>query len=65
MNDPTTVKSLLVSLAVLVGVVVGLAAGILARVGGKSTAAAIRDGGIAFGGAVTLMIVILTALGLV
>lgn len=65
MNDPTTVKSLLVSVAILVGIVVGLGAGILARAAGKSTAAAIRDGGIAFGGTVTLMIVILTALGLV
>jgi hypothetical protein len=65
MNDPTTVKSLLVSLAILVGVIVGLAAGILARVAGKSVAAAIRDGGIAFGGTVTLMLVIMTALGLV
>ena len=65
MNDPIITRSLLVSLAVLIGLVVGLAAGILARVGGKSISGAIRDGGIAFGGTVTLMIVILTAIGLV
>jgi hypothetical protein len=64
MNDPVAVKSLLVSLAILVGVIGGLAAGILARVAGKSVPAAIRDGGIAFGGTVTLMLVILTTLGL-
>lgn len=65
MNHPTTVKSLLVSLAILVGVVAGLVAAIIARIAGKSVAASIRDGGIASGGTVTLIIVIMTALGLV
>jgi hypothetical protein len=64
MNHPTIIKFLLVSLAILIGLVVGLVAGILARVAGTSLAPAIRDGGIAFGGTVTLAIVIMTALGL-
>lgn len=64
MNHPTVIKSLLVSLAILIGIVTGLVAGILARVAGASVAAAARDGGIAFGGTVTLVIVIMTALGL-
>jgi hypothetical protein len=64
MNHPTVIKSLLVSLAILIGVVVGLVAGILARVAGRPVAAALRDGGVAFGGTVTLGIVIMTALGL-
>lgn len=64
MNHPTIIKSLLVSLAILTGLIAGLVAGILARVAGKSLAAAIRDGGITFGGTVTLAIMIMTALGL-
>jgi len=58
------IRTLLLAVAVLMGVIVGLAASILARVGGKSLPVAIRDGGVAFGGTVTLTVVIMTALKL-
>jgi predicted branched-subunit amino acid permease len=64
MNHPMTIKSLLVLLAILIGIVVGLVAGGLARTSGASLTAAIRDSGIAFGGAVTLVILIFNSLGL-
>jgi hypothetical protein len=64
MNHPTTTKSLLVLLAILIGIVVGLIAGVLARTAGTSLSAAVRHGGIAFGGTVTLTILIFNSLGL-
>lgn len=64
MNNPTPIKSLLVLLALLIGIVVGLVTGVLARTAGASLTAAVRDGGIAFGGTVTLVILILDSLAL-
>jgi hypothetical protein len=64
MGHPATIKILLAVLAMLIGVIVGLVAGILARASGSSLPASIRDGGIAFGGTVSLTILIMTALGL-
>ena len=63
--DPLVIRALLVGLAVLAGCVAALVAGILARVGGASVSSAVRQGGIAFASAVTLAILVLTALGLV
>ncbi|GAA1309038.1 hypothetical protein [Saccharothrix xinjiangensis] len=64
MDNHTVVKVLLIALAMLIGVVVGVFSGILSRVSGAHLAVAIRHGGIAFGGTVTLAIVIITALEL-
>ena len=63
--DPLVIRTLLVGTAVLVGCVAALGAGILARMGGASFPNAVRQGGIAFAGAVTLFLLILTALELV
>jgi hypothetical protein len=48
----------------LIGLIVGLLAGILSHLAGTPLPTAIRDGGVAFGGTVTLVIVIMTALHL-
>ncbi len=64
MNQPSSIRALVVLLAILVGVIVGLIGGMLARASGKKLPAATRDAGIAFGGTVTLAILILSALGL-
>ena len=64
MNQPTNIRILLILLAILIGVVVGLVTGMLSKASGAKLPSAIRDAGIAFGGTVTLTILILKALGL-
>ncbi|MBT2449178.1 hypothetical protein J7F03_19180 [Streptomyces sp. ISL-43] len=64
MGRSIEVRVLLIGLAVMLGVIVGMAAGLLAWLSGSSAPVAIRHGGVAFGGAVTLSILIMTALGL-
>lgn len=58
------VKTLLITLAMLAGVIVGLLAGILSHLAGNPLPIAIRDGGSAFGVAVTLIVLIMGAVGL-
>jgi hypothetical protein len=60
----STIKLLLVLVAVLIGVVVALIAAILTRLGGAGPSASITSGGVAFGGAVGLVLVVENALGL-
>lgn len=62
MGHPPIVKALLMTVTVLVGIIVGLVTGILSRAGGSSVPAAIRHGGVAFGGTVSLVILIMTTL---
>jgi hypothetical protein len=59
-----SVKALLVILALLVGVIAGFVAGILSHLSGSPWPTAIRDGGGAFAVTVTLVILIMGALGL-
>lgn len=61
---PTIVRVLLVIIAVLVGVVTGLTAGILAAVGGLLMNGVVTSGGVAFAAAVTLVLGLQKALGL-
>lgn len=56
-------KGLVLAVALLIGVIVGMATGILSRAGGAGTALAIRHGGIAFGGTVSLGLLILSTMG--
>lgn len=58
------IRALLISLAVAAGIITGMVAGILARIGGASWTSSIRQGGMAFGGTVSLIIVVLVALHL-
>ncbi|MEU4998182.1 hypothetical protein [Streptomyces sp. NPDC021622] len=64
MGSSVEVMVLLVGLAVMLGVIVGMAAGLLAWLNGSSATVAIRHGGVAFGGTVTLPILITTTSGL-
>lgn len=64
MGRSVEVRLLLTGVAVMLGVTVGMAAALLAWLTGSSTPVAIRHGGVAFGGAVTLTILIMGALGL-
>ncbi|MFE3195960.1 hypothetical protein ACFXHA_43660 [Nocardia sp. NPDC059240] len=56
----TTIKILLIVIAVLFGIIVGLVTGMLSKSGGTPAGLAVRHGGIAFGGSVTLSIGLLT-----
>ncbi len=60
----TSVRALLVLIAVLIGIIAGLVWGILAVAGGAHIAAAFGGGGAAFAGAVTLVLLIESSLGL-
>jgi len=60
----SSIKTLLVIVAVLVGIIVALIAGILASVGGAVLSVTIASGGVAFGGALTLVLLVENALGL-
>jgi hypothetical protein len=57
----SVVRLLIVTVAVLVGIVVGLVTGVLMYSAGKSWQMAVRDGGIAFGGTVTLVLAVMAA----
>jgi hypothetical protein len=59
--DPA-VKALWVALCVLLALLVGVAAGVLAWLGGQQPPAAILIGGGAFGGTVTVTLMIMNAL---
>jgi hypothetical protein len=61
---PPVVKFLVAAVVSLVGVIVGLIAGILAVTNGKSWQGAVRDGGVAFGGTVTVITGVLVAVHL-
>jgi len=63
--DPLFIRALWIGVAVLAGVVSALVAGIVSRSGGSSLTTAIRHGAVTFAASVTLLILILTALGLV
>ncbi|GAA1705503.1 hypothetical protein GCM10009765_63510 [Fodinicola feengrottensis] len=63
MTSPSMSRSLLVIIAVLIGLIVALIAGILSSKDGASPAAASIRGAVAFAGTVTLMLLILNALG--
>jgi hypothetical protein len=58
------VRLLIVVVAVLVGIIVGQVSGILACANGRSLSSAFAAGGVAFGGTVTLAILIANSLGL-
>jgi hypothetical protein len=60
---PSTVRFLLVVVAMLLGVIVGLVAWILARTGGAPHNVAVTRGGVAFGGTVSLALLIESSLG--
>ena len=62
MNGYSLVRTLLVLVALLLGVIVGETAGILAVVGGSTITAAFVTGGVAFGGTVTLALLVQSAL---
>ncbi|MEV7388666.1 hypothetical protein [Streptomyces sp. NPDC091215] len=64
MGRSIEVRVLLIGLAVLLGVIVGMTAGLLAWLSGSSALVAIRHGGVAFGGTVTLSILVMTTLDL-
>lgn len=63
-SSPQAARTLLVVVAILIGVIVALIAGMLASIGGAALSSAITAGGIAFGSAVTLVLLIMSALGL-
>jgi hypothetical protein len=63
MSD-AAVRVLLLLLATTIAVIVGLLSGILSRAGGSPLPTAVRHGGVAFGGTVPLVIVVMTALHL-
>ncbi|MFJ8476936.1 hypothetical protein [Kitasatospora sp. NPDC094011] len=54
------VAVLVVAVALLFAVLVGAAAGVVSRIGGANTATAILRAGAAFGGALTLILAMLT-----
>lgn len=62
MDIHSTIRALLVAIALLLGTVAGLAGGILAKAGGASNTAAIRQGAIAFASAVSLTLAVMAAL---
>jgi hypothetical protein len=64
MGRSIEVRVLLIGLAVLLGLIVGMTTGLLACLSESSMSVAIRHGGVAFGGTVTLSILIMNALGL-
>ncbi|GAA0579595.1 hypothetical protein GCM10010394_05190 [Streptomyces crystallinus] len=59
-----SVKLLIVLAAALVSVIVGMLAGMLARLDGNPLPARITRGTVAFGGSLTLLLLVLTSLGL-
>ena len=61
-QDPN-INTLWVALCIILALIVGVAAGILAWLGGQHPPAAILIGGGAFGGTVTLTLMIKNALG--
>jgi hypothetical protein len=63
-TDSKIVRILLVLLALLVGVIVGLVAGILAVATDSTIPGAVATGAVAFGGAVSLAILLQRALDL-
>ncbi|MFJ4474816.1 hypothetical protein [Streptomyces xanthochromogenes] len=58
-----SVKLLLVLAAALVSVIVGMLAGLLARLDGSQLPARITRGAVAFGGSLTLLLLVLSSLG--
>jgi hypothetical protein len=64
MSSSGAVRTLLVLVAILIGLVVGLAAGMHSRFCGKPRRVAVREGCIAFGATVPLVILIMKELHL-
>lgn len=60
--SPTANRLLLVVIAILLGIIVALLAGILTVAGGSHLPAAIVSGAVAFGGTVSLVLLILKSL---
>jgi hypothetical protein len=60
MNRQLTLRVLLVTLAVALGMIAALVAGIVTRVGGGSTANAIRAGAVTLGVTITVITLLLT-----
>ncbi|MEV6071877.1 hypothetical protein AB0L82_35510 [Nocardia sp. NPDC052001] len=60
----TAVKGLLLTGATLLAVIAGTVAGVIARADGATVPAAIRAGGIGFGGALTLLMLAITTYSL-
>ncbi|WP_438290170.1 hypothetical protein [Streptomyces sp. HUAS TT7] len=58
-----SVKLLLVLAAALVSIIMGMLAGMLARFDGSQLPARIARGTVAFGGSLTLLLLVLTSLG--
>lgn len=59
MIDHAVVRLLLLVIGVLVAATVGVITGVLARLSGQSTATAVRHGGVALGGTLTLAILVI------
>jgi hypothetical protein len=64
MSGDVGVQVLLVLVALLIGVIAALLAGLLSRIGGAHLTAAILRGGVAFGGTVTFVMMLMNAIGL-
>ncbi len=60
MNRQLTLRVLLITLAVTFGMIAALVAGIVTRVGGGTTASAIRAGAVTLGATVTVITLLLT-----
>jgi len=60
MDRQPMVRALLIILAVTLGVIAGLVAGIVSRLGGSTTANAIKSGSVTFVATVTLVMILLT-----
>lgn len=58
MTSSATFRVLRVLVAVLIGIIAALVTAVVVKAGGSSTSSAIVRGGIAFAGAVTLVILI-------
>jgi hypothetical protein len=63
-QQPVTMRVLLVLVALLVGTVGGLVGGILAAANGGTTPTVLAAGAVAFGGAVSLALLVERSLGL-
>lgn len=64
MGHPSALKVVLVMMAILVGVIASLVTGILARAAGAPMTTAVLRGGVAFSGAVPLVLLIMSTLGI-
>ncbi|MFD8532264.1 hypothetical protein ACFV0L_33105 [Streptosporangium canum] len=60
---PALLKAMLITIVVLMAIIAALSAGILARVGGAQLTSAVSRGAVAFTATVTLLILIMTSLG--